>query len=507
MEKKILNSSSLEKNIKKLKIDKKKIVLCHGVFDLLHVGHLKHLEEAKKFGDILIVSITCDKFVNKGPGKPFFNEKKRLYAISTLQMVDYVILSQAQTAEEIIKKVKPDFYVKGPDYKKHKQDVTRQILKEMTQVKKFKGKTVFTKSEINSSSNLINKFLKKKSKNELKLIKKIKSRYNFESIKNNIDKIKKLKILIIGEIIIDEYSFCEALGKSGKEPVLVLKNLNNEKYIGGTGAICNNLKEFSNHISLLSYVGEKKEKLELINKFLKFCQKKIFLNKKNSPTITKKRFVDSINLNKILGVYDLNDETLQKKDEIKFNNYLNKMIPKYDLIIVSDYGHGLISKKSANILCKKSKYLALNLQINSSNYAYHNIKNYKSVNFLVLNEREIRHEFRDRESSLESLMKMVSKNKKINILLVTKGKSGCVLYNSKTKNFIYSDGYANKIIDKIGSGDAMLALTSACLRAGLTDELSILVGSLAAAQSVEMIANEKNISKMDLLRSLEYILK
>ena len=101
----------------------------------------------------------------------------------------------------------------------------------------------------------------------------------------------------------------------------------------------------------------------------------------------------------------LDDEILDKKNEFIFNKILNKEIKRYDLVIVSDYGHGLISKKSAITICKKSKFLALNAQINASNIGYHTIRNYNRFNTLIINEKEIRHEMRDKIGKLENLMK------------------------------------------------------------------------------------------------------
>ena len=115
---KIIAFDQLAKNILKMKAKRKKIVLCHGVFDLLHVGHIKHFKEAKSFGDILIVTLTPDKFVNKGPSRPAFNEKLRLEAIAALDAVDFVSLNTSATAVVPIQKLKPDVYCKGPDYKK-----------------------------------------------------------------------------------------------------------------------------------------------------------------------------------------------------------------------------------------------------------------------------------------------------------------------------------------------------------------------------------------------------
>ena len=140
------------------KKNKKKIVLCHGVFDLLHIGHIKHFEEAKSLGDVLVVSLTPDIYVRKGPGRPAFNEKLRLQAIAELHMVDYVVMNSTPTAVNIIKKLKPNIYCKGPDYKDYKNDISGQIQKETAAIRKVGGKRFFTKGITFSSSKLINSF-------------------------------------------------------------------------------------------------------------------------------------------------------------------------------------------------------------------------------------------------------------------------------------------------------------------------------------------------------------
>ena len=281
MKNKIQSLDSLEKIVIKEKRKKKKIVLCHGVFDLLHVGHIKHFEESKKQGDLLIVSITTDAYVSKGPNRPAFNEKLRLEALAALEVIDYIVLSNFPTAIQVIKKIKPNIYCKGPDYKKLSEDISGEIKNEKKIIEKLGGKIFFTKDITFSSSKLINKFASIHSDNQKTLINKIKKNYDFVEIKKNIEKFKKMKVLVIGEIIIDQYFFCEALGKSGKEAMLVLKDIKNESYVGGSGAICRHLSQFCNQISLISMLGEKGEKLKEIkdsfrkNIDFKFIKKKI----------------------------------------------------------------------------------------------------------------------------------------------------------------------------------------------------------------------------------------
>ena len=128
---KIYPLKNLSSIIKEEKKSKKKIILCHGVFDLLHVGHIKHLEKAKELGDKLVVTITSDRYVNKGPGRPIFNQKLRSESIAALECVDYVAINDNKTAVEPIKIIKPNIYCKGKDYKESKDDVTGEIKNEL----------------------------------------------------------------------------------------------------------------------------------------------------------------------------------------------------------------------------------------------------------------------------------------------------------------------------------------------------------------------------------------
>ena len=118
MKKKIVTVNELRKIINHAKKLKKKIVLVHGVFDVIHLGHIDYFKESKKYGDILIASVTSDQFVNKGFNKPYFNEVDRCNFLSSIEMIDYIVLSQSPSSTFVINNVKPDFYCKGPDYKK-----------------------------------------------------------------------------------------------------------------------------------------------------------------------------------------------------------------------------------------------------------------------------------------------------------------------------------------------------------------------------------------------------
>lgn len=501
--KKIFNLKNLANKLSK---SQKKIGLCHGVFDLLHLGHIKHFNEAKKNCDILVVSVTEDKYVSKGPGRPVFNQFQRMEALSNLETVDYVVLSNNESAVETINKIKPKFYFKGPDYKISSHDMTKKILLEKKEVENNSGKLFVTKSKKYSSSSLINKQFSIFSRNQEILINKIKKKYSFEKIKKIINNFKKSVPFVVGEIIIDQYFFCEALGKSGKEPMLVLRDSFNEIYFGGAGAISRHVSEFCDKQKLLSIIGEKKENIAFIKKNLPKNTSYYLLPKKNSPTILKKRFLDEVSKSKVLGVYSLNDELISKKQEVLLKKSFSRLSKNSDLTILSDYGHGMISKDFRKVLIKKSNFVAVNVQVNAANIGYHTLRNYRSIDFMIINEVELRHEMRSKDKKIEILIKELSKNQNIKYLVVTRGLSGAILYEKKTNKFYFIDAFSKSAVDKIGAGDAMLSIMAICLYNKVDVDLSLLISSLAAAQSVNTIGNKEFINKAKLLKELEHIL-
>ena len=479
MRQKIQNLENIGKLFSKLKSEGKKIVHCHGVFDLLHVGHIKHFKEAKTFGDILVVTVTPDEFVHKGPGRPAFSTSLRLEALSELESIDYVVANEWPTAEEIIKTIQPNIYCKGPDYKNHSDDITGKIEVEENVVKSFGGKIIYTNDITFSSSSLLNKFGNIYSKEQELFIRNIVAKHSFKMIQKQLDEISKLKVFIIGETIIDQYVFCEALGKSGKEPVLVLRDLETQEYLGGSLAIARHLSSFCDKVSVLSFLGKDNEYKSFIEKNMEDNIHLNFLNKSDSPTIVKRRFVDSIDRKKVLGVYSINDDLLKEDEEDKFLESFDRISKEHDLVIISDYGHGIITPKIAEHISNSDKFISLNAQVNAANIGTHSIE------------------------KMANTLKDMTNSKYI---AVTQGKKDSFLSNGDNIP-VRSPGFAAQVIDKIGSGDALLALLSVCLYANLDEKLALFIGSLAAAQSVETVGNSVPVSKIKLLKTISHLLK
>lgn len=481
------------------------IVLCHGVFDLVHLGHIKYFNEAKKDGDFLIVSITSDRYIKKGPGRPLFNQNLRMEYISNIKSVDAVVLSDNASAVEVIKLIKPKFYIKGPDYRINKSDKTKKIYLEKKEVEKHGGQIKYTSDITFSSTKLINSQNLIFNNKQTEFIKKIKKKYSLSDIKSLLKSIKKLNVLVIGEIIIDEYNFGDIIGKSGKEPHLVLKESFNESYAGGSAAVARHISSFVDSAKVISFFGNEKKYIKILKQQSDFKIKyDLFKPYNEFNTIVKKRYIDLKSNYKLFGSYIL--PYIRKtflKD--KLINKIKKNLSNFDLIIVCDYGHGLLSDKAIRYLNKVKKFLTLNVQLNSTNIGTHTLRKYNNIDLLIINESEMRFELKNEHEDIRIIAKRYFKNKKLKNLVITRGLNGALLLDKKK---IYEcPAFAFKSIDKVGAGDAMLSIISLCLKNNLDKNLSLFLGSLAAAFSVQSIGNKKIFNFSELENYLEYSLK
>lgn len=503
--KKIFSLTEVIKKLIKIRKNKKKIVLCHGVFDLVHYGHILHFKSAKKFGDFLIVSVTDDKFIKKGPGKPLFNLETRMQYLSSIDIIDAVIPSYSSSAVENLDIVKPNFYVKGSDYKRLKNDKSKKIILEKKILERNNGKIKFTKDQTYSSTALINStglIFNEEQRNFLNLLKK---KFGGNYILEQISCFNNLSVLILGELIFDQYIYGNVIGKSGKEPHLVFEKKESEYYVGGGGAIARHLQSFVKNVLYFSNFGKEAELAQPLKK--SFNNNVNFLNLipyKNFKSIIKTRFVDYNSSYKMFGTYQL-----AEKPPVNYIKEYLKIIKKHkikkDILIIGDYGHNLIPKEISKYLINNFKFTSVNCQVNSSSIGSHNISKYKGANALIINEYELRFEERDQKNEIEYIIKNFSKKVNIKNIILTRGKQGSIYFSNN--KFYYCPAFAISSIDKVGAGDAMLSLCTLAIFKKMDPHIVLLIGSLAAAISVQSLGNKKHVDYYELTTMLEYVLK
>lgn len=156
---KILEMEELAKKLHELKSQGKKIVLCHGCFDLMHPGHIKYFQASKKMGDILVVTVSQDIYVDKGDGRPVYNQTLRAESIAALECVDYVAINKWPTAVETLILLRPHIYVKGQEFE-NKDDKTGKLQQEQAVLVEIGAEMRYTHEVVFSSTKLINQYFK-----------------------------------------------------------------------------------------------------------------------------------------------------------------------------------------------------------------------------------------------------------------------------------------------------------------------------------------------------------
>jgi rfaE bifunctional protein kinase chain/domain/rfaE bifunctional protein nucleotidyltransferase chain/domain len=504
--KKLQELDDLAKIVASLRTDGKRVVQCHGVFDLLHVGHVRHFQKAREFGDALIVTITPDEFVNKGPNRPAFTQALRAELLANLQCIDYVAVNRWASAVEAIQLLKPDFYVKGSDYKDAGKDVTGGITLERQAIESVGGKLVFTDDIVFSSSHVLNRHMPSVPKLAADYLVEFSKRHPADELMGYLANSRKLRVLVVGETIIDDYHYCETLGKSGKEPILAVRYKSREQFAGGAVALVNHVASFCDNIDLISALGSEDTQEDFIRAKLNPKVSPTFIYHQGTPTIVKRRFIESYPFQKMFEVYLMNDDADETRNAARLCEMLEARVRDYDLVIVGDFGHHLLEAEAIEILCRKAKCLAVNTQSNAANHGFNTASKYARADYYCISEKEIRLEARQRREDIGQIIAKVAKKLKSQKMLVTRGQAGLVCY-SKGEPLSHVPAMAGHFVDRIGAGDAVFAVTSLCMRQGAPAEVLGVIGNAVGAMAVGSIGNSTPIDNVALMKFLSAALK
>lgn len=455
---------------KKLNESKKPItVLAHGCFDILHAGHLAYFKEAKSYGDRLIVTLTSDRFVNKGPGRPYFNENTRAEMLRSLKIIDHVEIIDDQTALPAIHKFKPDFYVKGQDYKDKSKDVTGGIFDEELAVKEYGGRLVFTECELDSSSRILNKFFIERTPEQMLVIEQVKELGGIEKIRSLMADIAKLKVSVIGEPILDIYRFVEPKNISSKYPCISAEFINEETYLGGSLAIENHLRSFCD-LRESKYIGAAPRKI---------------------------RYISQDKQQRIFEVTEI-DQNIKVKP---FDKDL-------DCYILADFGHGLFDYQLLKDCEEIKGFVGLNVQTNSSNFGFNTFQKHKRWDYLVLDKRELQLAYHTDKGLMTQYMREIENSYPTKTFSVTFGSLGATYAPDETgMNRCDSPAFADQVVDTTGAGDAYFAITSLLVKVNAPPIFIPFIGNVFAGLKTKIIGNKSAVSKASLMKALESLLK
>ncbi|MCX5713061.1 MAG: PfkB family carbohydrate kinase, partial [Candidatus Omnitrophica bacterium] len=425
--------------------------------------------------------------------------------LASFSSVDFVASNHAPTATNCIRMLKPHIYVKGQDYLDKSKDVTGKINEEEEAILSVGGRMVFTHDITFSSSKLINEHMQVFPENTRNYLKAISAKYSLNVIFATLDKIKDLKILVIGEAIIDQYHYCEGMDKSRKSNVVVYKYQSEESFAGGSLAVANHIAGLTKNVTLVTMTGNDADSFApFLKQAMDPSVKLINFARPDGKTIVTRRFV---NVNqKLFEICYLDDALLKPGLEKYISQRLRKIVKDFDLVVVSDFGHGFLTDNLVKVICKEAKFLAVNTQTNGANMGFNFITRYLDVDYAALDELEIRYAAGERAAELSRLMRGVSRKINCRNLIVTRGNHGA-LSLSKDMGLISAPALATDVVDPIGAGDAFFAFTAPLMAMRLPQDLVTLIGNAVGALAVKIICNRDPVDPVDLKKFITTILK
>lgn len=485
----------------------KRVVLAHGTFDLVHLGHVRHLRNACEHGDILVVTLTADPYVNKGPGRPVFSDCHRAEMLASLSFVDWVGVNDESSSENVIELIKPSVYVKGSDYAQADQDVTGKINVERDAVERNGGKVIFTDEATFSSSELINRHLQVFSDELQQYLNASRENGLLDEVLSAIDRIADLKVLLVGDSIIDEYRYVSTLDKTPKENLVATLYQSEELFAGGVIAAANHVASFCKEVTVLTGLGEAASYEDLIRNSLKSNVNLEPIYRPDLPTVRKCRYVNPTYFQKMFEVYYMDDKPISGELEAAFISKIESLAGDYDLIIVTDFGHGLVTSKCVDTLQRCAPFLAVNTQTNSANKGYNLVTRYSKADYVCIDNPEARMAVSDKYSSLESIAEVQLASKiDCDKMILTHGPEGCVAYDREigTRRV---PAFTRTVVDTVGAGDAFLAVTSPVVASGANMEVAGIIGNAVGAMKVGIVGHRESVEKVPLIRYLQTIFK
>ena len=485
-----------------LKKQGKTIALCHGVFDLVHPGHLLHLKQAKAAADVLVVSITAAEFVRKGPGRPYFDDRTRMEFLAAIDCVDYVMLSEGYTVDDVVEAVEPDLYVKGEEYAREEEDITGKIREERELVERHGGRIYYTTGQVYSSTKLINTALSGLSDEVRAYMQDFKKRHSLDEIKAYTDAAARLRVLVVGDVIIDRYTYCDIQGLISKEASYSARLRSSEDYYGGSVAIARHLSTFTGDVTLLSIVGNEPEINARLQDDLSGRMMLSLIQSGTYPTIVKHRYLTRNNREEYRKVFTINNiPQVQRVDDesaAKFKDFLRRNIGDYDVVFICDFGHGLIDEEAIGIMRDGAKFIALNCQTNSSNMGLNVITKYARADAFSLDQKELKLAFPKYVDDEAAGFRALSAHLGCGGWL-TRGSEGA--WGVEADGAIHSSpAYTLRVKDTVGAGDAFYSVACLGAAAGANNEASLFLGNIAGALGANIVGNKEPVEKINVLK-------
>lgn len=479
-------------------------IMCHGTFDVVHPGHVRHLLYAKGKGEILIASLTCDAHVMKGHSgpRPYVPEELRAINLAALEMVNYVIIDREVTPISNINVIKPDFFAKGFEYTE--RGLPEKTREEKDVVEAYGGEMIFTPGDIiYSSTSLLNLSAPSIAGEKLAVMMQA-EQLGFDDLRAALDAFDGKRVHVVGDTIVDTYTHCSLIGSNAKTPTFSVRYENSQDYVGGAGIVSRHIAEAGADVVFSTVLGDDSMGQMVIDELTTANVLCNAIVDKTRPTTNKNAFIaDGY---RMLKVDTLDNSTISERVLSELCNSVKTTAT--DAIIFSDFRHGIFNK--ATIPTLKSAIPEETFRVADSQVAsrWGNILDFSEFDLITPNEKEARFALGDQESGVRPLALSLFEEAKAGTLILKLGGRGVITYRSNRSGdfraFFAIDSFTDQLVDAVGAGDALLAYSTLAMLATGNEVIASVLGSFAASVECERDGNIP-VSRDDLCKKIDAI--
>ncbi len=464
----------------------KTVIMCHGMFDIVHPGHLRHLMYAKGQADILIASVTADVHNLKANFRPYVPEELRAMNLAALEVVDFVIIDRNPTPVENIKRLQPDFFAKGYEY--FSSGVPPKTQEEMDALEGYGGEIVFTPGDVVYSSSALIEAGPPKLALEKLLALMHSEGVTFADLRKTIAALAGLRVHILGDTIVDSYSYCSLLGATAKSPTFSVKHERSDMFAGGAAVVAKHMKSAGADVSFSTVLGDdvlKEYVLEDLADAGIVCHAVIDHTR---PTTHKERFIASGH--KMLQVDRVDNHPVSARTLKGLVDSTRRA--KAAIVVFSDFRHGIFNRQTIGPLRDGIRPGALTVADSQVSNRWGNILDFTDFDLITPNEREARFALGDQDSVVRPLASELFRQARCKYLILKVGERGIISYRSPgpmPREFFTVDSFVERLVDAVGAGDALLAYASLSLEATGNLVVASILGSIGAAVACEHPGN------------------
>lgn len=459
---------------------KKKIIICHGVFDVVHPGHIRHLAYAKSKADILVVSLTCDKHITKGTYRPHVPENLRALSLAAFDMVDYVIVDPKPTPLDNIAYLKPDFFAKGFEYS---DNMPKATMDEMKALETYGGEMIFTPGDVvYSSTKFLNTHLPPLQIEKL-LSLMSQCEISFDGLRKTLKKLSGIRVHVVGDTIIDTYTRTNLIGGNVKTPTFSVLYDGHDDYVGGAGIVAQHMKAAGAKVCFTTVLGD-----DALGRFAVDTLRGSGIEVEaiidtHRPTTHKNAIIAGGY--RLLKIDTLDNTPISSKIAEQIEKEISSR--KVDCVVFSDFRHGIFSKTTISKLVDAIPAGTFKVADSQVATRWGNITEFQGFDLVTPNEREARFALADQDSNIGQLASGVKEKTDCGNVILKLGPRGIFFLNDDLYHSV--DSFAQDVKDAVGAGDALLAYaTLTLLSTGSLAEACIL-GAIAAACECEYDGN------------------